>query len=140
MISILPAKLKAEKAHLRNLVIMAKADNYLDVKEIDCINKIGRNLGLTDRQIEESLHASKNEAYEPPVDKYDKFSQLYDLITVMLSDGVIKQKESDFCAEIAIQMGVRKPVSDLLITKILRCIEMRKDKEKTYIEVEPFMS
>lgn len=140
MISIVPSKHKQEKAHLRNLVIMAKADNYLDLKEINCIYKIGRRLGLSERHIDDTLHASKNEPYAAPELIDEKFSQLYDLIEVMLADGIIDEKESVFCAEIATQMGFRKAVSGLIITKITRCMDQGLTKEETFDAVEPFLS
>ena len=131
--------MKEEKTHLRNLVIMAKADNHLDLKEINCIYKIGRRIGLSERQIEETLHASRKEPYVAPTDVNEKYSQLYDLIDVMMSDGVIDDKESKFCSEIATQMGFRSVVSQVLITKICRCLELGHSKERIFNEVQPFL-
>ena len=53
-----------------------------------------------------------------PSNDSERFDQIYDLVEMMLADGIIDDSEMDFCIDMAEKLGFRKAVVGVLVRKI----------------------
>lgn len=134
-------KVKAEKSHLRNLILLANADGELSKTEADVIFKIGESRGLKKEEItvlfEEEL---KKESILVPDNDTERFNQIFDLVTVMLADGKVEDNEIDFCIEVAEGLGFSKAFAGVVVNKIAMGLSNHLDKEAIRSEMESFLS
>lgn len=101
--------------HLRNLVAMARADGQLDNAEILFLYKIGKRYQLNPQLIADIL-SEKHTDYEVNVSKVeDSLEQLTDLVGMMVADGIIREKEMEFCKKMCSRFGFQLEVIDLLV-------------------------
>ncbi len=101
--------------HLRNLVAMARADGQLDNAEILFLYKVGKRYQLNPQLIADIL-SEKHTDYEVNTTKVeDNLEQLTDLVGMMVADGIVREKEMDFCKKMCGRFGFRLEVIDLLV-------------------------
>ncbi|MEJ7662590.1 MAG: TerB family tellurite resistance protein [Hymenobacter sp.] len=53
-----------------------------------------------------------------PTTDSDRFDQIFDLVDMMLSDGIVDENEMDFCIMMAEKLGFRKAIVGVLVRKI----------------------
>lgn len=53
-----------------------------------------------------------------PANDSDRFNQIYDLVEMMLADGIVDEAEMDFCISMAARLGFKKSIVGLLVRKI----------------------
>ena len=100
--------LSYKKNHIKNLLALAKADGFVHEKEIEVINKIGKKYGLKERQVSELIKSEEKFVLNIPNNYHDKMNLLYDLILVMLADGVIEKNEVSFIEDVVTVFGMKK--------------------------------
>ncbi len=107
--------LSYKKSHLANLVKLAAADGTIDDVEIDFLHKIGKKYGLKSIHVEMMLvNTEQIELYIP--DDFDtRIDLLFDLVGMMLADGVIDEKEADFCEQLAAKYGYKAAIIQELV-------------------------
>lgn len=92
--------------HLRNLIILAKADGVsLDV-ENEFIRSVMVRENLTYEDYEYCLTNKDNVEYEIPEDYNERMEYLYDLIKLMVIDGKIDEQELKVCEDCARMMKI----------------------------------
>ncbi len=101
--------------HLKNLVSMARADGVLDNNEILFLYKIGKRYQLNPQIIAEILTDKSSETTINVSNVEDNLEQLSDMVGMMLADGIIKDKEMEFCKKICDKYNFKPEVIDLLI-------------------------
>jgi len=79
-------------AHIYNLISMALRDNDFDEQEKKAIIKIATRLGLSYQDIEHTFNKSKI-VIEVPLSLAERIKHLYDLVLVMMADGIIHEEE-----------------------------------------------
>lgn len=131
---------KEAKNHLRNLVRLAKSDGKIAKSEMACIYKIGSDQGLTKEQVNKIARKEGQEEIVIPETIKGKFNQLFDLVSVMIADGIIEDKEMKFCEEIAGKFGVRDVTKALLVTKIAQDQMAGKKKAIIFSESKAFLA
>ncbi|MFC6998150.1 tellurite resistance TerB family protein [Rufibacter roseus] len=109
---------KRLKSHIINLGALAKIDGHLDASEIEHIISIGQRKGMKAQDIKALLADAGDTKMTMPNNDIDRFDQIYDLVEMMLADGIVDDSEMDFCLDIATKMGFRKSVVGVLIKKI----------------------
>lgn len=109
---------KKVKSHLMNLGALAKVDGHVDSSEMNFIISIGRKNGLKPEEVRTIIaNAGNQKQHMPPTDA-DRFEQIYDLVEMMLADGIVDDNEMDFCVEMATKMGFKKAIVGVLVRKI----------------------
>ncbi len=94
--------------HFRNLIAMTKVDEDIDRAERGMLYKVGEKYGYARREVDQMIEAtSKDRVLVVSQAPEARFDQLYDLVQVMLADGVVDQHEIDHCRSMAEQLGVR---------------------------------
>ncbi|MBC7391204.1 MAG: TerB family tellurite resistance protein [Opitutaceae bacterium] len=132
-------KTKLLKNHLRNLVALSSADGNIDDSEKDILIKIGTRKGLKKTEVEKIIENPGNTNFVPATSDDERFEQIYDLVELMLADGIAEDNELHFCVEMAEKLGFRKAVVGVLIRKITLSLLEGLDKETIKKEVRAFL-
>jgi len=132
-------KTKLLKNHLRNLVALSSADGNIDDSEKDILIKIGTRKGLKKIEIDNIIDNPGNTNFVPATSDDERFEQIYDLVELMLADGIAEDNELHFCVEMAEKLGFRKAVVGVLIRKITLSLLEGLDKETIKKEVRAFL-
>lgn len=134
-------KAKLEKSHLRNLVALAKADGKVISSESDLIYKLGAARGLKENEITEILNEKlDNIEVTAPSNDNERYNQIYELVQVMLADGIVRDSEVDFCIHMGESLGFRKAFAGVVVNKIAMGISNGLDKDAIKSELESFLS
>lgn len=132
-------KIKANREYIKGLVALAKCDNKIAKSEIECIYKIGEKKGLSRTDIYSIMRENQSGKLIIPESMDDRFEMLYDMIDVMLADGIIDDQEMDFCIDLAEKLGVRSATCGVLVTKMTSGMQSGIKKEKLYKDATPFL-
>ncbi len=120
---------KRLKSHIINLGALAKIDGHLDAAEMEHIISIGERKGMRPQDVRALLADIGDLQLVMPDNDTDRFDQIYDLVEMMLADGIIDDSEMDFCLELATKMGFRESVVGILIKKISNGVKDGLDRE-----------
>lgn len=109
-----PAK-KENIEYFTQLVRIAFADNVITEDELQFLTRIGERMGFTQTEIEILIKTSIKSGYIPPFELYKRFEQLYNIVKLMMVDGVIDKKELHLASFFAENAGFRQnEISNLL--------------------------
>ena len=111
--------LSYKKKHMLNLIALARADGNLHEKELEVLYKIGQKYELKPRHVDELLALHKIPEPVKPFYHDKCMEQLYDLVDMMLADGVIEKAEIEFCINIIRNFGYH----EILLEKIMNYIQ-----------------
>lgn len=123
--------LKFKKNHMRQLVAMAKSDGFVHPTELELLYKVGNNIGLKDWQVKNILESEESHELEIPKTHEQRMSQLYDMVKMMLADGIIEDREMEFCENIFEKMGYQKS----LIQKLIKYYDSLDQDEESWNRV-----
>lgn len=109
---------KKLKSHLTNLGALAKIDGHIDPAEINFIIAIGTKHGMRASDVKSLLADSSKITPQLPSNDSERFDQIYDMVEMMLADGIVDENEMDFCIHMASKLGFKKSVVGVLVRKI----------------------
>jgi len=109
---------KKIKGHLFNLAALAKADGHVDDREMNFIITIGKKNGVSASEVRKIISGNATHNSDLPHTDSERFDQIFDLVDMMLADGVVDQTELDFCVDMAEKLGFRKNIVGVLVRKI----------------------
>jgi uncharacterized membrane protein YebE (DUF533 family) len=133
-------QVKRLKSHLLNLGALAKIDGHVDSSEVNFIVSIGIKNGLKPDEVRALLANSHSVKLMLPTNDSDRFDQLYDLVEMMLVDGVIDDSEMDFCIDMAEKLGFKKAVVGVLVRKITMGVKDGHKREDIKKEAHSFLN
>lgn len=109
---------KKLRSHIANLGALAKIDGHVDPTEMNYIISIGKKHGMKPDEVRNLVsNTSKNTPHLPANDS-ERFDQIYDLVEMMLADGIVDESEMEFCINMATKLGFKKDVVGTLVQKI----------------------
>ncbi len=130
---------KRIKSHILNLGALAKIDGHVDSAEMNYIIDIGKKNGLRQEEVR-SLLANANAAkFEMPANDSERFDQIYDLVEMMLADGIVDDNEMDFCVEMAEKLGFKKAIVGVLVRNISLGVKDGQSREHIKQESQAFL-
>jgi uncharacterized membrane protein YebE (DUF533 family) len=109
---------KKLKHHLLNLGALAKVDGHLDSSELNYIIAIGQKNGFKPEEVKSLIANSASSRFHFPENDSERFDQIYDLVEMMLADGIVDDNEMEFCMEMAAKLGFRRAIVGVLVRKI----------------------
>ncbi|MCB9194841.1 MAG: hypothetical protein H6600_09725 [Flavobacteriales bacterium] len=118
-----------DKGHVKNLVLLAKADGQVSDAELLLIHKIGRHVGLTYGQIGEIIDNPNKYEVIPPVSKIERLEHMVDMVDLIHVDGVIDNQEMNLVTKFAIQIGFTS-AQDAHVAEILDLLNEGKSREE----------
>lgn len=107
------------KSHFRNIVSLATKDGTIGDEEKQVLAFVANKWGLTDDEITEVTTKPDNVIISFPTDREDCFHQLYDIVEVMIIDGVVNKGERQLCDALAVKLGFEVSAVDTVIKGIL---------------------
>lgn len=119
--------------HLKNLILLANADNKISNEEINVITEVMKRENLTEENFKQAVDELKHEKLLgntiaitqkvkviPPPTKEKALVYLQDMVALMLIDGYINDKEKEFGKNIAQEFGYKSSIIDLMIPFVLK--------------------
>ena len=132
---------KKIKSHLLNLAALAKADGHIDAREMNFIIAVGKKNGINSTDVQSIVSGSKGiENSDLPTNDSERFDQIFDLVDMMLADGVVDETEMDFCIMMAEKLGFRKAIVGVLVRKISQGVKDGLPRERIKEESNSFLN
>ena len=131
---------KKIKGHLLNLAALAKADGHIDAREMNFILAVGKKNGLNTSEVNELISGAKGTTGDLPTNDSERFDQIFDLVDMMLADGVVDETEMDFCIMMAEKLGFRKAIVGVLVRKISQGVKDGMPRERIKEESTSFLN
>lgn len=103
------------KSHMKNLIEMAMVDGRYDDREADLLKKLAKKYKVSKEELNNIQDKPDNIVFEIPEKKVPKFSQLHDLVEMMVVDKYVDKREMELCSIFAKKMGY----NEMLIDEIL---------------------
>ncbi|MFT2007964.1 TerB family tellurite resistance protein [Pontibacter sp. 13R65] len=130
---------KRLKSHIKNLGALAKIDGHVDPDEMNYIVSIGTRHGLKANEVQDILSNLDRVELKAPANDTERFDQIYDLVEMMLADGIIDEKEMEFCTNMALKLGFRKSIVGVLVRKISIGVKDGMPREMIRQEAQAFL-
>ena len=131
---------KKIKSHLLNLAALAKADGHIDAREMNFILAVGKKNGISTSEVQALVSGSKGSSNDLPTTDSERFDQIFDLVDMMLADGIVDETEMDFCIMMAEKLGFRKAIVGVLVRKISQGVKDGLSKDRIKEESNSFLN
>jgi uncharacterized tellurite resistance protein B-like protein len=124
---------KAAKEHFLHLIQVANADGVIDEPELKMLHKVGKNLGLTDPEIDSMIESKESKVFNPPYELEKRFHILHDVVAMALADGVLYESEKKLIRKLAIASSFNEVDTEHLVNLLINGIKYGK-KETELLE------
>ncbi len=106
-----------KRHHLRNLVMIAKADGRLDQLEKEFLLEKAYLLGYSREEVENILNDPENDSMNVNGNQKDREEQLADAILMAVIDGDVHEQELSLIKELAYNFHFSKAYVDQLLER-----------------------
>lgn len=130
---------KKKKSHLKNLVSLAKLDGQVTKEEFDFLIKVGTRNGVSSNDIKKMMYRTTTVKVSKPDTDNERFEIIFDLIQMVLADGVMDENELDYAIDLAAKLGFRPAISGVLVRKVALDIVEGQSKEEIRNKVKAFL-
>ena len=124
---------KQDKEHFRDLIQVALADGIINEMELKMLYRMGKNLGLTDPEMDDLLESKEKSSYNPPYELAKRFEQLYDIVRMVLADGIIDNDEMRLTILLALKSGFAEAEIPDLLSFLIKGIKEEEDEEELFM-------
>nr|WKN35858.1 TerB family tellurite resistance protein [Tunicatimonas sp. TK19036] len=111
-------KKKLARGHLKNLIEVAYSDGEFDSVEVDYLLSLAGRFNISEAELKNIKDNPDTIEYEPPTRDQQRFEHLYQLVNMMMIDGVIHDKEIDICKKYAQRLNLRPEFVDDMVEAI----------------------
>jgi hypothetical protein len=133
-------KTKGIKSQIANLVAIAQLDGNFSHAEKKLIFEIGERNGISKDRVKEIIKTEGNIKFKMPESDTLRFDRVYEAIEMVLVDNIHEDEKTDFCIELAIKLGVRMAVANVLVKKIITGMQAKKTQKAIKEECSSFLS
>ncbi len=130
---------KRLKGHLMNLGALAKVDGHIDSTELNYIIAIGQKNGMKAEEVRTLIANVGKVKQQIPSNDSERFDQIYDLVEMMLADGIVDDNEMEFCIDMATKLGFKKAIVGVLVRKISMGVKDGLSREHIKTESQAFL-
>ena len=127
-------------SHMKNLIEIAAADGNFDDVEYDLLQTIAKRHGISASKLKEIQNQPDSVEFEIPEDNQEKFTQMYELVHMMIVDNEVHHEEMKLCNLFAIKFGYSKEKIDELIKTIKGNIENGNGPADTFQRIQWMLS
>jgi uncharacterized membrane protein YebE (DUF533 family) len=131
---------KRLKSHIINLGALAKVDGHLDSSEMNFIVAIGKKHGMKPDVVRHLVSNVGSMEPQLPANDSERFDQIYDLVEMMLADGIVDENEMDFCINMAARLGFNKTIVGVLVRKISVGVKDGLSRDNIKQEAQSFLN
>ncbi|MGD1894585.1 MAG: hypothetical protein ACFB15_28825 [Cyclobacteriaceae bacterium] len=111
-------KKKLAKGHMRNLIEVAYSDGEFDTLEVDYLLSLAGRFKISEAELKSIKDNPESIDYEAPHRDLQRFEHLYQLVNMMMMDGVIHDKELEICKKYAQRLNLRPEFVDDMVLAI----------------------
>jgi uncharacterized tellurite resistance protein B-like protein len=115
-----------------HLVRIAKADDIVSRPELELLHRIGKMLGFADAEIDQLIESTDKSDYLPPIELSKRFEQVYCIIKMALSDGIIDKNEMRLVTSFAIKSGFTENEIPKLLLLLIDGIKQGNDDDDLF--------
>ena len=115
-----------------HLVRIAKADDIINISELELLHRIGKKLGFTDPEIDNLIATTDKSDYIPPYELAKRFEQVYEIVKMTMADGIIENSEMRLASGFAVKSGFNETEIPKLLGLIINGIKEGKDEEELF--------
>jgi uncharacterized tellurite resistance protein B-like protein len=123
-------------SHMKNLIEIAAVDGNFDEVEYDLLKKIASRNGISAAKLNSIQDSPSKITFEVPTDETEKFTQMYDLVHMMIIDNEVHHEEMSLCNIFANKFGYKKSNINELITTIQGNIENGNNAQDTMTRIK----
>lgn len=131
---------KKLKSHIANLGALAKIDGHVDPNEMNFIISIGKKHGMKADDVRHLISSAEKTEHQMPTNDSERFDQIYDLVEMMLADGIVDENEMEFCIHMAARLGFKKTIVGVLVRKISMGVKDGFTREHIKHEAQAFLN
>ena len=129
-------KARERKSHFRNLVGLAAADGKLADDEAKFLAVLGAKWGVSPKEIQAVLTNPSKVKEAPPKEPRERLNQLVELVSLMIVDGEIDEREMDYCMNFAMRMGFRPSAVPDMVKRLVQAVKKGAEPRKIKIDLE----
>jgi hypothetical protein len=115
-----------------HLVRIAKADDLVSGPELELLHRIGKMIGFADTEINQLIESTDKSDYLPPYELSKRFEQVYSIVKMALSDGLIDKNEMRLMTSFAIKSGFRENEIPGLLLLLINGIKQGNDDDDLF--------
>lgn len=116
---------RAKLSHLKNVIGVMLADGEIKESEVASIATILVREGLTPDDFDRIMADPSSVNFVMPRTEEDKIQYLRDMVTLMIIDGDIDQKEMNLCVATAAAYGYRPEIIPVLLHDIIEDVKRK---------------
>ena len=131
---------KRLKHHITNLGALARVDGHIDSTELNYIIAVGQKNGLKADDVRALIANAGSVNVHLPDNDSERFDQIYDLVEMMLADGIVDDNEMEFCMDMAGKLGFRNAIVGVLVRKISIGVKDGFSREHIKNETQAFLN
>lgn len=114
---------KEKLSHLKQMLLLAVADDKLDKKELGALAAVMSRDGMTRADFERCINEPESIKMVLPKDENAKAKYLRDMVLLMMADGVVEDREMKTCKLTAQALGYEPEVVDDLLERLISSIK-----------------
>lgn len=119
-------------SHIENLVEVALTDGKIVEEERELLERFSRRLSISNTELDEIIKNVGKHPINPPIDREDRYKRFYRLIQMMLSDGIIGEKQNILIHRFAIGLGYSEEKTEKLYNETIEFIKNDVDFEDAF--------
>ncbi|MBQ3730504.1 MAG: TerB family tellurite resistance protein, partial [Muribaculaceae bacterium] len=104
---------------LKNLVMLAMADNRLTDSELAVILAVASRENVTPDELNQVIENPESVKITLPEDEDSKLAYLRDMVAMMMVDGELDEQELSICKIYAMALGYRGSIVDGMIAGVI---------------------
>ncbi|WP_236018608.1 MULTISPECIES: TerB family tellurite resistance protein [unclassified Hymenobacter] len=101
---------------------------------------VGKKNGVSAAEVRKLVAGQTNCISDLPGNDSERFDQIFDLVDMMLADGIVDETEMDFCIMMAEKLGFRKAIVGVLVRKISQGVKDAVPRERVKEESLTFLN
>jgi uncharacterized tellurite resistance protein B-like protein len=110
---------KKRRSHFKNLFAVARADGDVDRAEMDLIIGLAEKFNMSTAEVTKIIRDPEAVPLITPKTVEERLEHLYHLITVMMVDGQIDEKELYLCKSLGVKLGCSEATIDSLVRELI---------------------
>lgn len=110
---------RKRRSHFKNLFAVARADGDVHRAEMDLVIGLAEKFHMSTEEVTKIIRDPDSVALVSPKTPEERMEHLYDLITVMMVDGRIDEKELFLCKSLGVKLGCGEDTIDSVVRELI---------------------
>lgn len=121
--------IKRNGDHFAAIVRVAMADGVISESEQSFLDRLAKNLNISDQEYKQTLEDYRTHPINPPVSYNHRIERLFDLVRMVIVDSIDKEDKLRILSKIAIGLGFSSTNVNYIIDKAIALITEGVDLE-----------